>query len=377
MLVNSFPFREILDLNTQLQEKKALYLKAFIIQRIIKILCQQEMVKSSERILKEVLLDRLLEKKGSFLLQGVAFEKYIRSASGGLISGLMQMKENGMEPPKELLDLFEGETRKSMKSFFLNKEQLEVSFILEAIPEDGWRKKIIGEAAAAWRPMRLYSLFMQPDNIFFKIFGTDYAGSLESQINFYLNSYVAFIKPIVHKYAFSRSMPNLMTAFYFFVYLQHLTRIYPLEVSDELIRRIEREQEDFMERTVQFPLEVKQRNRREVRVVPFFGWWCEEQGKASQGQLIPTHFCNLQTISKYTSVTPLLQITFYQVVGDHESNSYEALGLVRTEVLNENSLQLLVYTMRASFKDAWFSNFVRKINAKMHTQDELMNIILS
>lgn len=346
-------------------------MKPYVIQCIIRLFCER-VETPAERLLKNVVLEDVIERKDKFVVQGIAFDSLLTYTSEGLISGLIKQEENGLEPPSELLDLFEGPLRMMIESFLLDRLNLYWHFVLGVYFPENWQNFLAKEVAMSWKQMRTHSLFMHPGNGFFKVCYA-HGGSLEDRMNSYLNAYEKFLKPIVHEFKFGQSYANLMTTFYFFQYLQYLTWIHPLAFSEATLSRLITNHTAFMQGSLEFAQRVTHDHRRIVGEIPFLGWWCHD-GRAFDGMLMPMALFQERYFSKFKFAIPLLKIVFCHV--DFEPiGEQKALGIVRPHALSDNSVQLLVYTTKKQLDAVWFRKFVYLLNSGVYEQNELMLLI--
>ena len=371
------PYREILSLKAFHREKTATDLeKAYIVQGIIWLFGHSD--DSAQVLLRDTILDSVIEEEGEVVRQGIAYSTMVKRKSEGMINSFYRKENDGLELSVELDLLFQGTSGlASVKQFMANasKDHFSIASCKDKSVKR-WQMVAMSEAATAWKQFSSYYEFFLSKTKFTKTLNSkSLQNNIGERMNMYLDSYERFLKPVVNQFDLGYSYAKILTTFYFFQYLHQISRIYAVHVTSDHINRLKRSHMEFIEDTGVFVSTITLQ-RTVIGSIPFSGIWMYDS-KVENGILVPNKFKTVAMAAQYKTHKPLLRVSLYRVDLKHEQNSKSLLEYIRFSSNDEKCLELLIQTTQTDWDELWLGNLVRKLNNRLSTQDDITEMIFS
>ena len=369
---SSFPLRELLSLKTQSQIKNSEYTRSYVVHHIISLFAKNPLPSLGKELLRNVILNSIMETEDGVLQQGLAFDELLVIKSKGMLSGLLAKANDGPELPMELVSLFEGIELLVLRKYLQNSEanlKLCLTTNLEL-----WTKLIIEEAALAWKHFRMHFEYIRCVREVFD-YKSNAKITIESRMELYFEAYELVLKPIVFKFDFGSSYAGVIAVFYFFQYLNQISRIYSAELSNSMMDWLQREHEKFIDDAFEFATNITTTQRALIGTLPYTGQWIYES-QLNSGTLVPSKYSLLASLSKFPFKISILKVSLYYVYFEPRER-FKSLGTVRLHKVEPDRqfIELIVYSSRKRLDEAWLASFVDQLNLRWCTLEEVLKMI--
>ena len=409
---STFLFREVLNQKLLSRNKEPNYLPSYAAQRMISLFCKSYSDTPAAVLFRTTVLKSITAAPGSVVKQGTDFEKTIALKSQGMLTGVMNEENDGPDPPIELLYLFEGAGRKTIRKYLTSSLAIELDLksTSSTMKMEEWLRLTILEAAVAWKQFRCFftlvrcygrvldlntdvsvmnermlnfdgkisdldkKLFDLEDKDFY-LSNSASKDNIETRLKIYLNRYEVFLKPKVFKFSFGCSFVTVMAVFYFFQYLHQISRVYAVDLSNAIVDRLRREHEAFISGATKFATNITTTERTFKIILPFEGSF-HFQSLLVDGTLVPSELYSPSISSQYAKHRTKVKLSLYHV---HFTpwDKFKFLGIPHMHQVDDKSVELIFYTSRKCWDEAWFKRFVRQLNNRFTTQETWIDMINS
>ena len=396
-----FPFREVLNLKILSRNESYEYLPSYAAQRMINLFCKNHSDSPGPALFRDTVLQGIMEKPGSVIEKGEYFEYMILNKSNGLLSGQLEEENIGPEPPFELLSLYEGNEKKTMRKSLLS--ELDLVIYTSKMMLENWRQRSKAEATISWRLFRKFFKYIrcdgrvldlginmsELDEIVFELdegitdLNTELfnieekyrKGNVETRLNLYLNRYDMLLKPRVFKFCFGYSFSKMTSVFYFFQYLHQISRVYAEDLSSTIVERLQREHKEFVNGAIEFVKNITTTERTFVAAFPFDGWLYFND-ELIMGILVPSAKHSVTLSSLYANHEPLVKVSLYYV-NFTPWKKFKRASFSHVQKIDGNSYELILHTSRKEFDQLWLEKYVRQLSEDSTNQIDLMRFINS
>ena len=346
-----FPYRKVLSLKTLHRKRTTCaFEKSYIVQRIIWLFWKYCSNDSAQVLLRNIILDSVMEDKGEVFRQGKAFSQMVSKKSKGMISGLYKKENSSLGLSAELKILFKGAALASVKQYNASPSQDQMS-ISSNTDKSGERWEMLGmsEAVVAWKQFSTYYEFAPRSDKLTKVLNTKCSQiNIRERMNLYLNSYERFLKPTVNQFDLGNSYAKIMTVYYYFQYLQHISRIYALYLTVDQLDHLKRKHKEFIKNTKMLATTITLQ-RTSIGAFPFEGRWLYNT-ELENGILVPNKLNAIELISQFKMQMPLQKVSLYRV---NEQDSNSSAVCIRLLVVEEKYLELKIHFVRADWDQVW------------------------
>ena len=375
---STFPYREVLSLKT-LHRKctTSTFERSYIFQRIISLFGTSD--DSALVLLRDTILNSVMEEVGDVLQQGKAFSKLVIAKSEGMVSGLYKKENGGLELSMELEILFQGTGGlASVKQFMANasKDHFRIASCKDKSVKK-WQLLAMLEAVMAWKQFTRNFEYIPCSNKLTKALNSNNSMScIRERMDMYLNSYERFLKPIVHQFDLGNSYARLMTVYNFFQYLHQISRLFAMYLTSDQVERLKLEHQEFIEDSDVFVSTITLQ-RTMIGSIPFDGLWLFDT-KLENGMLVPSKFKDVGMVAQYKTHMPLLRVSLYRVNRKHEKHEQDSpLDYIRLLIVEGKYLELTIHIFLKDWNEVWLENLVRRLKTRLSAHKDIMEMICS
>ena len=364
----TFPFKELLSLNTLTKRYISECSKSYLVQRMIVLLLEYDSGSRQDIILRNTILGSVMEKPESGLRQGVVFEQMLDLKSEGLIIKSVTRMNSRLNPPDELLSLFTESGSKGVREFLNGPDDLDLNLTSQTNGHETWLMVAIIEAITAWKQLKNHIKFILSTEDFMNTLNeiSEPGFDPEERMKFYLDFYELLVKPKLLHFDFGGSHALYMTMFYFFQYLHQLSRVYALDLSSGLMDSLQRAHETFLLGSDQFATDLTTSQRTLQRTIPFLGWWCHND-LLEDGISVYKDFYTIDLTKKFMHCTALVKVSVYYEEFERREDVKSA-GTIRLQKMGKQILELIIYTSK-KFREEWLNEFEERLKKqKMSSQ---------
>ena len=370
------PYRDVLLLKTlHRKEKTSAFERSYIIQRIIWLF--GTLTESAHVLLRDTILDSVMEKEFEVVRQGTAYSKMVAVKSGGMMSGLYNEENDGLDLSIELQMLFTKTELASVKQFLASTSQ--EHFFINSCKDKSvsrWQMLAMSEAVMAWKQFSCYFEYIPCDIELLKALNfMNSKGNIRERMDLYLNSYEMFLKPIVHQVDLEYSYAKIMTVYYYFQYLHQISRLFAMYLTCDQVDRLKREHKEFIEDT-DLLVSTITLQRTLIGTLPFNGLWLYST-ELESGILVPNKYNAIELVAQFRTHMPLQKVSLYRVnLKLEEEKRKGSSGCIRL-LVNQKYLELTIHTTRTDWDQVWLGNLVKRLNTGLSTQSDILNMIYS
>ena len=377
---STFPYREVLSLKALSRNSAtSVCKKSYIVHRIICLLVASTVQREPAHVLlASTVLDGVLEEEGEVERQGRAFSQMVINKSEGMLSGFGRKLNDGPELPLELNVLFK-ENALAMVHDFLNSTS-KVRFNLRNCTHASvkrWIRSAMVEAVVAWKQFVTNFVCIRCSNKLTKAINSKSSQfDFRERMNMYLSGYEQYLKPTMSKFDLGNSHSKVMTIYYFFQYLHHVSRVYAAYLTNEQINRLKRHHEEFIT-DIEALVTTVPLQRKFVGSLPVKGrWFYASDLDWYCGVLAPKKYDGFDLSFQNTLHMSLQRISLYRI-NLRPNDDKCSRGCVHFHITNEGFLELYVYTTRKDADELWLAKLVKQLNTRMSTQNDILEMIYS
>ena len=398
-------FREVLNLKLLSRNEDTNYLPSYVAQSMISLFCKNYSISPGPALFRATVLKSIMGKSGSATEKGIEFEKMILNKSEGLLGGYLDIENIGPEPPFELLSLYNGNERKTMRKYLTASlaSEFDVVLFTSTLKMENWVKLSISEAAISWKKLYTYFKYIRCESrvldlgtdvfelnermldldesisdLNTKLLNLEYRdgkGDIETCLNEYLNRYEKILKTKVFKFDFGCSHAKLLAVFFFFEYLLQISRVYAMDLSNNYVQRLQGEHREFIYGAIEFATNVATKTKRTFKAALPFDGWLYFKTLYLKGMLVPSTRHNVALLSQYANHRPLLKVSLYYV---HFTpwNKVKYAGFTHIQEIADSCFELILHTSREDFDEVWLEKIVRRLSGRLTDHFDLIRIFM-
>ena len=139
------------------------------------------------------------------------------------------------------------------------------------------------------------------------------------------------------------------------------------------MERLKHEHEKFTFDAVEFAKNIALTERTLKGTRTFEGWWYYNSS-LNEGLLVPRNQHSLKLSSKYACHGLMVKVSLYYVYFK-PCKGFNHLKKIRLLEINEQSVEIILYTSQESLDEAWLKKTVAQFNERLSTHKYLWEIL--